>query len=56
LLGAVVRGDQVEIARGDTVIRNGDRLIVLSIAGKSVSDTIERLLGRHVDLEGFAAE
>lgn len=56
LLGAVVRGDQVEIARGDTVIRNGDRLIVLSIAGKSVSDTIEKLLGRHVDLEGFAAE
>ncbi len=49
LVGAVVRGDEIIIPRGDTVIRPGDRLIVFAL--RKVVPKLEKLL--TVKLEFF---
>jgi len=33
MIGAIVRGDQVIIPRGNTIIRTGDRVVILALAG-----------------------
>ena len=51
VVGAVVRGEEIEIPRGDTLVRNGDRLIVFALPSK-----IDELMESFAEVDQYTTD
>ncbi|MHC4893744.1 MAG: Trk system potassium transporter TrkA, partial [Planctomycetota bacterium] len=51
VVGAVVRGEDIEIPRGDTLVRNGDRLIVFALPSK-----IDELMESFAEVDQYTTD